>query len=153
MLKLINDYHFVNGTILRPLGLIPGSKTHFDIDPDYGDWTLDGETYHLDLHDLLPLLTEDNGFHVIKLDDIAWQGFNLDMSSRAENCRCCNGDRFRDCDATVPGILLDGINNPEGRRYRCLDGKHRIEALLTYDQIYANFYVLTLNQIKEYLYT
>ena len=32
MLKLINDYHFVNGTILRPLGLIPGSKTHFDID-------------------------------------------------------------------------------------------------------------------------
>ena len=93
MLKLINDYHFVNGTILRPLGLIPGSKTHFDIDPDYGDWTLDGETYHLDLHDLLPLLTEDNGFHVIKLDDIGTRNFTYNITyiirGRSAHCLPC----------------------------------------------------------------
>ena len=83
---------------------------------------------------MLPVLNDKTGFHYVKLSDIAWKGFNLDMSVRGENCICCDGDRFRDCDSTKPGILLEGIKNPGGRKYRCLDGKHRIEALLSYEQ-------------------
>ena len=143
----------INGTILRPLGLDRGSRTHFEMDRIYGDWTLDGQTYHLNLFDLMPLLNDDNGFEYVKLTDIAWKGFDMGMSIRAENCICCNGDKFVNCDSTRPGILLDGVKNLEGRRYRCLDGKHRIEALLSYGIEYGNFYVLTLDQIKGYLYT
>ena len=155
------DYFIVDGDIVRPLG-VGGHKTHFLNCPFYGDWTLNGKTYDLILSDLLPLLDED--FYRIKLSDIAWKGFDLDMSVRGENCPCCNGDRFRDCDTTTPGILLDcspnpgngqvdgkDIKNPGGRRYRCLDGKHRIEALLSYEREYGIFYVLNISDIEKYL--
>lgn len=130
----INDYAIVNSIITRPLGLSEWQRTLFEINPVYGDWSLDDKIYDLYLHDLLPVLNDKTGFHYVKLNDIAWKGFDLDMSVRGENCICCDGDRFRDCDSTKPGILLEGIKNPGGRKYRCLDGKHRIEALLSYEQ-------------------
>ena len=161
MERINYDYFIVDGDIVRPLG-VGGHKTHFLNCPFYGDWTLNGKTYDLILSDLLPLLDED--FYRIKLSDIAWKGFDLDMSVRGENCPCCNGDRFRDCDTTTPGILLDcspspgstqvdgkDIKNPGGRRYRCLDGKHRIEVLLSYGQEYGNFYILNMDHIRYYL--
>ena len=160
--KRINyDYFIMDGDIVRPLG-VGDNRTHFLNCPLYGDWTLNGKTYDLNISDLLPLLKED--FYRIKLSDIAWKGFDLDMSVRGENCPCCNGDRFRDCDTTTPGILLDCdpspgntssdcnyIKNPEGRKYRCLDGKHRIEALLSYEREYGIFYVVTMSDIENYL--
>ena len=147
----INDYAIVNSIITRPLGLSEWQRTHFEINPVYGDWSLDGKIYDLYLHDLLPVLNDKTGFHYVKLSDIAWKGFDLDMSVRGENCICCDGDRFRDCDSTKPGILLEGIKNPGGRKYRCLDGKHRIEVLLSYGQEYGNFYILNMDHIRYYL--
>ena len=148
MERINYDYFIVDGDIVRPLG-VGGHKTHFLNCPFYGDWTLNGKTYDLILSDLLPLLDED--FYRIKLSDIAWKGFDLDMSVRGENCICCDGDRFRDCDSTKPGILLEGIKNPGGRKYRCLDGKHRIEVLLSYGQEYGNFYILNMDYIRNHL--
>tara|TARA_Y100001963_G_scaffold50933_1_gene71267 strand:+ start:1214 stop:1675 length:462 start_codon:yes stop_codon:yes gene_type:complete len=147
----INDYAIVNSIITRPLGLSEWQRTLFEINPVYGDWSLDDKIYDLYLHDLLPVLNDKTGFHYVKLNDIAWKGFDLDMSVRGENCICCDGDRFRDCDSTKPGILLEGIKNPGGRKYRCLDGKHRIEVLLSYGQEYGNFYILNVDHIRHYL--
>ena len=107
--------------------------------------------YYLNLNDLLPILNDRTGFHRVELNDIAWKGFDLDMSLRADNCVCCNGNRFRDCNPTMPGILLEGIENPGGRKYRCLDGKHRIEALLSYEQTIGTFYILNMDHIEYYL--
>ena len=143
-------YHLIDGYILTPLG-IGDQYTCFEIDDVYGDWTLDGKEYYLNIKDLLPILNENTGFYRVELSDIAWKGFNLDMSFRGENCICCDGDRFRDCDSTKPGILLEGIKNPGGRKYRCLDGKHRIEVLLSYGQEYGNFYILNMDHIRYYL--
>ena len=142
------DYFIVDGDIVRPLG-VGGHKTHFLNCPFYGDWTLNGKTYDLILSDLLPLLDED--FYRIKLSDIAWKGFDLDMNLRADNCICCNGNRFRECIPTMPGVLLEGVENPGGRKYRCLDGKHRIEALLSYEQTIGTFYILNMDHIRYYL--
>ena len=147
----INDYAIVNSIITRPLGLSEWQRTLFEINPVYGDWSLDDKIYDLYLHDLLPVLNDKTGFHYVKLSDIAWKGFDLDMSVRGENCICCDGDRFRDCDSTKPGILLEGIKNPGGRKYRCLDGKHRIEVLLSYGQEYGNFYILNMDYIRNHL--
>ena len=155
------DYFIMDGDIVRPLG-VGDNRTHFMKYNLYGDWTLNGKAYNLNISDLLPLLKED--FYRIKLSDIAWKGFDLDMSVRCENCPCCNGHRFRECDTTTPGILLDCdpipgntlsdctyIENPGGRKYRCLDGKHRIEALLSYEREYGIFYVVTMSDIEKHL--
>ena len=143
-------YHLWDGYILTPLG-IGDQYTYFEMDNVYGDWTLDGKEYYLNIKDLLPILNDENGFHLVELSDIAWKGFDLDMSLRADNCSCCNGNRFRDCNPTIPGILLEGTSNPGGRKYRCLDGKHRIEALLSYEQTIGTFYILNMDHIRYYL--
>jgi len=143
-------YHLIDGYILTPLG-IGDQYTCFEIDDVYGDWTLDGKEYYLNIKDLLPILNENTGFYRVELSDIAWKGFDLDMSLRADNCPCCNGNRFRECNPTMPGILLEGTSNPGGRRYRCLDGKHRIEALLSYEQTLGTFYILNMDHIRYYL--
>ena len=143
-------YHLWDGYILTPLG-IGDQYTYFEMDNVYGDWTLDGKEYYLNIKNLLPILNHKTGFHRVELSDIAWKGFDLDMSLRADNCSCCNGNRFRDCNPTMPGILLEGTSNPGGRKYRCLDGKHRIEALLSYQQILGTFYILNMDHIRYYL--
>ena len=145
-----DGYFIVDGVILTPLG-IGDQYTFFEMDEAYGDWTLDGKEYYLNLRDMLPVLNEKTGFHRVELNDIAWKGFDLDMSLRADNCVCCNGNRFRECNSTMPGILLEGITNPGGRTYRCLDGKHRIEALLSYHQTHGSFYILNFDHIRCYL--
>ena len=145
-----NGYFIIDGLMITRLG-VGDQYTFFEIDEVYGDWTLDGKEYYLNIKDLLPILNDENGFHRVKLDDIAWKGFDLDMSFRADNCFCCNGNRFRDCNSTIPGILLEGTSNPGGRKYRCLDGKHRIEALLSYEQTHGIFYILNMDHINEYL--
>jgi len=145
-----NGYFILDGVMITPLG-VGDEFTHFDLDPVYGDWTLDGKEYSLNIVDLLPILNDKTGFHRIKLSDIAWKGFDLDMSLRADNCICCNGNRFRDCNPIMPGVLLEGIENPGGRKYRCLDGKHRIEALLSYEQTIGTFYILNMDHIRYYL--
>ena len=145
-----NGYFIIDGLMITRLG-VGDQYTFFEIDEVYGDWTLDGKEYYLNIKDLLPILNDENGFHRVKLDDIAWKGFDLDMSFRADNCFCCNGNRFRDCNPTMPGILLEGTLNPGGRKYRCLDGKHRIEALLSYEQTIGTFYILNMDHIRYYL--
>jgi len=144
-------YHLWDGYILTPLGIGNNQYSHFNVDKVYGDWTLEGKEYYLRLSNLLSILNEKTGFHRVELSDIAWKGFDLDMSLRADNCTCCNGNRFRDCNPTMPGILLEGIPNPGGRKYRCIDGKHRIEALLSYEQILGTFYILNMDHIRYYL--
>ena len=145
-----NGYFIVDGVMITRLG-VGDQYTHFEVNDVYGDWTLDGKEYYLNIKDLLPILNEKTGFHRVELSDIAWKGFDLDISLRADNCSCCNGNRFRDCNPTMPGILLEGTSNPRGRRYRCLDGKHRIEVLLSYEQTIGIFYKLTLDEIRNHL--
>ena len=136
-----------------PLNLLPGEKSSFNLDIIYGDWRLheiSSNPLVLKLVDLIPTL-KDKSFKLVKLDEIAWKGFDLGLDQRGDNCPCCNGIRFKDADSTIAGILLEGTNNPAGRKYRCIDGKHRIEALLSYELKTGIFYKLTLDEIKNHL--
>ena len=137
-----------------PLNLLPGENSSFNLDIIYGDWRLheiSSDTLVLRLVDLIPIL-KDKSFKLVELDEIAWKGFDLGMDKRGMNCVCCGGERYIHCNNRVPGILLKGVKNPGGRKYRCIDGKHRIEALLSYDMEVGNFFVLDIEDVKPYLY-
>ena len=128
--------------------------TTFGYDPVYGDWGIlndKDKIIRLNLHDLIDLLNK-KGITEVKFDHIAWKGFDLGMDKRGMNCVCCGGERYIHCNNRVPGILLKGVKNPGGRKYRCIDGKHRIEALLSYDMVIGNFFVLDIEDVKPYLY-
>ena len=128
--------------------------TTFGYDPVYGDWGIlndKDKIIRLNLHDLIDLLNK-KGITEVKFDHIAWKGFDLGMDKRGVNCVCCGGERYIHCNNRIPGILLKGVENPGGRKYRCIDGKHRIEALLSYDMEVGNFFVLDIEDVKPYLY-
>ena len=65
-------------------------------------------------------------------------------------CNCCNGERVINADITYPGILLDGANNYTGRRYRSMDGSHRIQKMLYYGYTHAPCYVFHIDDIINY---
>ncbi len=142
--------------IIDPFIATLGETTTFGYDPIYGDWGILKDTVvRLNLHDLIPIINQkgnQEGIQEVKFDDIAWKGFDLGMDKRGVNCTCCGGERYIHCSTRVPGILLEGVKNPAGRKYRCIDGKHRIEALLSYNMKYGNFFVLNIDDIKPFLY-
>ena len=118
----------------------------------YGDWRISKDLLSLQLGKINHLLVEDK-LKIIDFKDIAWKGMNLKLNMRRENCICSHGRRFDSCDTGFPGILTNfsiNIPNPFNRKYRMLDGKHRLEKMLSQNITRSLFYVLDLNDIIPY---
>ena len=118
----------------------------------YGDWTLpqiSNDDLFLYLRDIRHLLTDDRRENLF-ICDISWKGENLPLDMTGINCICCNGERYKRCDTKYPGIVLDNASNNPMKRYRLLDGKHRLRKLIDRGFYRANFYVLDLNDIQQY---
>ena len=120
-------------------GVHAGSVTYC-----YGDWRLNKEPFEIELSQLTPLLTEER-LQTLSLDDIAWKGKHLPSKFTGNNCVCCGGTRFREADTQYPGIVVEGMSNMYGNKYRLIDGKHRVQKL----QGNSKFYVLTLEDICD----
>ena len=128
-----------------------GHGCTFAVDRFYGDWRINNRECDIALKDVYPLLT-DSRLSEVKLDDIAYKSRDFPPFIWGENCICCRGQRFRDCDYSYPGILVVGINNPYNKPYVSMDGKHRIMRMVVDGIPSANFYVLTLDDIYEHLW-
>ena len=113
----------------------------------YGDWRVNKEKFKLELSQLSPLLTEDK-LRRIQLDEIAWKGKHLPMKFTGENCICCGGKRYKNADIRYPGIVVEGMPNMYGDKYRLIDGKHRIRKLYGRFEEDALFYVLYIDEIE-----
>tara|TARA_B100001250_G_scaffold87565_1_gene72421 strand:+ start:4186 stop:5373 length:1188 start_codon:yes stop_codon:yes gene_type:complete len=117
---------------------------------DYGDWRLSEDDMELPLSDIKHLLTDDK-LQDISFDDIAWKGMNLPLSERRSNCRCCDGERYFKCKTNYPLILCTGVPNPFDKKYRCIDGKHRIDKMISQNKSKSKCYVLEYSDIEQYL--
>ena len=121
-------------------------------DGSYGDWRIkeiSNSDLFLKLFDIKHLLVEER-LQTVNFDDIKWKGKNLTMDKRGEMCICCGGKKYVTCDTKFPGILIKGVSNDSGEKYRMIDGKHRIEKI-KYNNIYnSKFYVLEFDEIKKY---
>lgn len=83
----------------------------------------------------------------IDITDIQW--YNYDKNTHMY-CECCNGERVIQSDISYPGIVLDGTITYSGRRYRSMDGSHRIQKLLHYGYKTVPVYVFHINEIRNY---
>ena len=66
-------------------------------------------------------------------------------------CICCNGVRYFRCDINYPPILCIHTPNPFNKKYRLLDGKHRMEKMLAQHRFKSRFYVLEYTDIEQFL--
>ena len=129
------------------------SITTFSHKGIYGDWSLKQhpEAKILNLNKVKHLLNL-NKIKTINFKEIAYKSFNIAKDKTHENCICCNGERYIKCNTDHLGILLKGEEyNNYNKKYRMLDGKHRIMKLKEMGEYEYDFYVLSYNEIKKYI--
>ena len=117
--------------------------------PHFGDWSLDGDTGVIFLKELTPFLTKDR-LKRIKIDEIGWKGKHW-TNEESINCRCCNGERYEKCDIDFAGIVAIDTPNPYSKKYRMIDGKHRIRKMQNNGITHGSFYVFTYKEIKKFV--
>lgn len=111
-----------------------------------------GEKYWLRLRRLNWMRNPDR-LKNIDISDIQWyQNFKHGITVEKDGmyCPCCEGDRVVEAEIKFPGILLDGTTTASGKRYRSLDGAHRIQKLLYYGHTTAPCYVYHIDEILNY---
>ena len=125
--------------------------THDAIQSPYGDWRLheiSSLDFTIEVNTLLMMVEFQE---VVNFEDIAFKGMDYPLNQRRENCVCCDGERYTNCDPSFPGILIKDCPNPFNLPYRLADGKHRIERLIARGQKKSLFNVITYNRVKSEL--
>ena len=95
-------------------------------------------------------MREDIRLKYLNISDIQWYNQDSDPSTLYFNCACCGGSRVKYADLSYPGIVLDGTTTYSGKRYRSMDGSHRIQKLIHYGYKKAPVYVFHIDEVKEY---
>ena len=111
----------------------------------YGDWSISEADYDefIDLRFIRPLLNKDR-LKTIDHKDICWKGEDFKDDVR-------NSAKYSNCKISYPGILVKGAKNPKNRKYRMIDGKHRITKMYDKDIHKSLFYVFDFEEIKKYI--
>ncbi len=117
--------------------------------PRYGDWSFEGTIGKVYLKRLKPFLTISR-LEEIEIDEIGWKGRSW-SDEESVNCPCCGGIRYQNCDINIPGIISINAPNPYNKKYRMIDGKHRIRKRLNNGLTNGLFYVFTYEEIKKFL--
>tara|TARA_Y100001963_G_scaffold37529_1_gene52441 strand:+ start:845 stop:1972 length:1128 start_codon:yes stop_codon:yes gene_type:complete len=127
-----------------------GERHSCDIETgDGADWRVRKNNCKVQLSDIKHLLTDDK-IKIISFDDVARKGMKLPVIERREHCFCCQGVRYLTCDTKYPPILCNNMPNPFNKKYRCIDGKHRIEKMLSQKITESKCYVLDYFDVEEY---
>ena len=111
-----------------------------------------GEGYRIRLRRLNWMRNPDR-LQDIPIADIQWyqeEKFGYTEAMDHMNCPCCNGDRVVLADTTYPGILLEGTTTITGKKYRSMDGSHRIQKMLYYGKKTAPCYVFHIDEVLNY---
>ena len=101
-----------------------------------GQWQLtEGVDQYVEVKDTIPYLLNRDPI-MISHDQIAWKCMD-NPSAKLDN-------RYIECDISYPGIVVEDAPNPFSKKYRMIDGSHRMAKMLLETLIRESyFYVLT----------
>lgn len=126
--------------------LVVGSLSKVPGHSMYGEWAVPPyEQSFLNLVSLVRQCGNNRKPSIISFDEVAgkpadWFGGN-DFS----------GSRFRKADPKFPGIVVDGMPNPERKRYRLVDGRRRLHKLKCMGKSEGPFFVFEYSEIKPFI--
>ena len=103
-----------------------------------GDWRIDNKNAKLYLSKIIDLLSETK---IIDHEDIAW-GMKVDKHWK--------GPRYDKCDISYPGIVCKDAPNPYGKKYRLIDGNHRMAKMTDMNITKSCYYVIEYAILKPY---
>lgn len=112
-------------------------------DSKYGDWRfISKDNTKLNLQLIRYLLTPDK-LKTINHDEICWKGMDNIEDEQF-------GKRYEKADIIYPCILIEDAPNPKNMKYRMIDGKHRMAKMKSKNINKSSFYVLNVDEVKEY---
>tara|TARA_B100000902_G_scaffold328490_1_gene324573 strand:+ start:26 stop:487 length:462 start_codon:yes stop_codon:yes gene_type:complete len=116
-----------------------------------GNWEIDNIPFCLiDIKKVAKLLN-DGILHTIQLKEIAWKGKHNFPYQSGNECSCCQGTRYINCDIKYPPIIAYNAPNPFNNKYRMIDGRHRIQKLLLNGLTESKFYVFDFNELRPFI--
>ena len=110
----------------------------------YGDWRLFENVSGINLERIRYLLTETQ---ILNHEDIAWKGMCLPEEMVTDECICCGGLSYLECNIKYPCIVLNNAVNPHNKKYRLIDGKHRMAKMRQLGITRSEFFILELNEL------
>ena len=126
--------------------LVPNEMTFRD------DWALNGFAQSfIFIHDVTVLVSPSR-LKEVKFDDIDYAGIDYYPEKSGWNCECCGGRYYVNANILFPGILIDGMDNPNGLRYRMIDGRHRLDKMRLNDMTESKFFVFDYSEVKHLFY-
>ena len=112
-----------------------------------GDWVVGEVEQYIELNELLPTIEARNPV-LISHSEIGWKA----MNSPDDKINHDNGLRYDNADIDCPCILAEGVYNPAGRKYRMVDGSHRITKMrIETNRTESYFYILTKDEFYSHL--
>ena len=117
-----------------------------------GSWALnDFAISFIFVHDVTVLVSPSH-LKEVKFDDIDYSGMEHYPQRAGWNCNCCRGEVYANANILFPGILIDGMDNPNGLRYRMIDGRHRLDKMRINGMTKSKFYVFDYSEVKHLFY-
>ena len=106
----------------------------------HGDWRVDNKKCKLHLGDIVHLINQNEVYN-LNHEDIAWG-----ISSRPPK----SNFRYIRCDISYPCIVARDAPNPYGKKFRLLDGAHRMSKMMDMGITKSNFYILEFTEIRQF---
>lgn len=106
---------------------------------EHGDWRIEGKDAKLYFYEISHLLTPDQ-IRIVNHEEIAFGQLR----------RHRQGERYDKCDISFPGIICDGAPNPFGKRYRMIDGRHRMAKMINMKVTKSCYYVIEYAILKPF---
>lgn len=112
------------------------------------EWSLP----ELDSSEMYKIEMRPHIFNYIKLNKIQAQELNFsDISYKVLPDDFRLTPRYEKADTSFPGIVATNMPNPDNRKYRLLDGAHRMDKNLLEGKVSGMFYVLDYSFVKDYI--
>ena len=110
-----------------------------------GDWALPGRPdMYINIHEVINL---------IKLRQIAPQYITIDnIAYKDLSCISPGSLRYKLANSSYPGIVVEGMVNPYKKKYRLIDGRHRLLKILRRGGSKFKVFVLQEVDIKRFCY-
>ncbi len=107
-----------------------------------GEWTFphldDGLTYLLPIEPLLQI-ARNKELEELLFSEVCYRE------------QVVSKERLRRCDTSYPCIVAENVYNPCGRKYRLIDGNHRIAKMIQAGQSSASFYVFQFGEFEHFI--
>jgi hypothetical protein len=93
-------------------------------------------------------------YNYIKFKEMSYELIEIDLIGHKElQSISTNDHRYVNANTDLPGILVNNMENPRNKKYRLIDGRHRLLKTINSDLTKFKAYVLERDEAMKFVRT